>query len=96
MISGRIEFQFVVSGNAIVSGKDKAIDASAVVFYIRLFFCSGGAMSEDVQIITVGSARYVIKVGILDLYPKPMSSILKHCKRADAVCEAYRRVVVQN
>lgn len=50
-------------------------------------------MSDDVQIITIDSAKYVIKVGVLDLYPKPMSSILKHCKRADAVCEAYRRVV---
>lgn len=57
-------------------------------------FCSVGAMtSDDVQIITIDSAKYVIKVGILDLYPKPMSSILKHCKRADAVYEAYRKIV---
>lgn len=63
----------------------------------QLFLCfSVGAMSGDVQILKIDSAKYVIKIGILDLYPKPMSSILKHCKRTNAVREAYKNYVVQN
>lgn len=38
----------------------------------------------------IGADEYLMSVGILDLYPKPVSTVKKHVKRSSDILKAYK------
>lgn len=62
-----------------------------VHFLIGSFFFSD---ISSIKVLKSDTTLYAFNIGILDLYPKPMSTITKHCKRSEQILKAYRKLCI--
>lgn len=54
--------------------------------------------SDDLEVKNIIRSKYgyfLINIGVFDLYPKPLSTIRKHCKRNEKVLQAYTRAMIK-